>query len=154
MSCSRKSDVGVLVVAVAAILLVGGMQAVEGQDTACATPLLPCANFLNSTTPPETCCQPIRQTVQTQLSCLCNLLNSSLPQSLGLNVTQLLELPKYCGVNVRVSDCIKAQAPSPSASLTPPPPPGVPGSDGNGVSKTAWTGMTSLVLLWTSMFVF
>ncbi|KDP25614.1 hypothetical protein JCGZ_20770 [Jatropha curcas] len=113
----------------------------------CAQKLIPCAEYISNTTvtPPSTCCNPIKEAVNTERACLCNLYNTpGLLSGFGINVTQALGLTKRCGVSTDLSACSKAEAPTAGAGT---PPPGVPGNDG---SRMAWTGFSSLVLLWAS----
>ncbi|KAJ4955347.1 hypothetical protein NE237_012130 [Protea cynaroides] len=114
------------------------VQGQSGNTTSCAAALTQCANYLNSTNPPASCCEPLHQTVSTQLKCLCNLLNDlSLLQSLGINITQAEQLPLHCGMpNSTIASCRQRQckcttyhtflpsSPPPSnTSSTPPPEP-------------------------------
>ncbi|XP_010264392.1 PREDICTED: lipid transfer-like protein VAS [Nelumbo nucifera] len=152
----KKSDVGALVLVVLAtwLSLVGGGsdQQAEEQNPECAAPLLACAKYLNSTsTPPESCCNAVQETIRNQFVCLCNFYKSGLPQSLGINVTQALELPKSCGVKTKLTGCSNVAASSASSPSVPPPSPQAE-SDGSGAaSKIAWTGMWRLLLLWISV---
>lgn len=79
---------------------------IEAQTPSCASQLVPCAAFLNSTKPPASCCDPLREAVTKDLQCLCKLYeNPALLISLGINVTQAIELPKYCNIPGDVSAC-------------------------------------------------
>ncbi|PHU28429.1 hypothetical protein BC332_00522 [Capsicum chinense] len=114
----------------------------------CASKLVPCAPFLNSTKPPATCCDPLREAVTKDLDCLCKLYeNPTLLPSLGINVTQAIGLPKYCDIPGDVSACKAAAPGSSSPSEKAPPVTTSASKDKNGVSKVAWTGMSSLVVL-------
>ncbi|XP_043687432.1 non-specific lipid transfer protein GPI-anchored 9 [Telopea speciosissima] len=148
-----------MMVVLAIVMVAGTAGVAEGQGgggtPSCAAALVPCANFLNSTKPPASCCTPLREAVAKQLKCLCNLLNdTSLFNSLNINITQALELPKYCGVTDTTTACRKFSASPPESSssdtLTTPPPPGV---NGNGVGKLAWNRMLSLVVLLAFMVI-
>ncbi|XP_058085852.1 non-specific lipid transfer protein GPI-anchored 7 isoform X3 [Magnolia sinica] len=137
----------VSVLVLAALVSVG---VVTGQNApSCAAKLVPCAQYLNSTKPSETCCTSIRDAVQNDLECLCNLFNSpDVFKSLNINITQALELPKHCGVTTDVNLC---KAPAPTAGG----PPGTPGSN-NGVTGMAWIGMSGLaglLFLWTYIMI-
>ncbi|GLT78352.1 hypothetical protein SLA2020_498910 [Shorea laevis] len=130
-----------------AVLFVVGavMSLTEAQDIpTCATKLVPCADYLNSTTtPPASCCNPIKETVANELTCLCNLYKDpNLLKSFNINVTDALRLTRNCGVSTDLSVCSKSQSPTASAV----PPPGQAGSDGAAADKIAWTGITSLLL--------
>lgn len=97
---------------VAAVLLVGGVAILAEAQTptpttqTCAAKLVPCAEYLNSTNPPASCCNPIKEAVTTDLACLCNLYNTpGLLASMGINVTQALQLTRACGVPNDTSTC-------------------------------------------------
>ncbi|KAF9617154.1 hypothetical protein IFM89_034305 [Coptis chinensis] len=109
----------ILLVLLLAILLVEVTLA-QNSIPDCATKLIPCVQFLNSTKPPESCCKPLGEVVTNQKACLCNFFsaNTGLIQSFGVNVTQALELPKHCGVSSDTSLCSSAPAPAPG--MTPP----------------------------------
>nr|GMD94957.1 lipid transfer-like protein VAS [Ipomoea batatas] len=111
------------IAALAAVLMLTATA--TAQSTSCANNLIPCAAYLNSTKPPASCCDPLKETVTKELSCLCNLYkNPDVLKSLGVNITQALELPKHCGISNDVSACNKASSPT-AATTTPPsvPPP-------------------------------
>ncbi|KAJ4951663.1 hypothetical protein NE237_028495 [Protea cynaroides] len=79
--------------------------AVHGQED-CTSALMPCSDYLGSENPPASCCEPIKKAVATQLTCLCELLhNEGLFESLNINRTQALELPKKCGITDAASNC-------------------------------------------------
>ncbi|KAF3448397.1 hypothetical protein FNV43_RR09110 [Rhamnella rubrinervis] len=129
------------------VLVVGIVSLVEAQENTCASKLVPCYAYLNYTTsPPASCCDPIRETVANELDCLCNLYNSpGFLASLGLNISQALRLSHNCGVPDEKANC-NATASSPNSQ--PPPPPGVPGGDnGSGAVMLVWTGILPLLLL-------
>ncbi|XP_011033913.1 PREDICTED: lipid transfer-like protein VAS isoform X1 [Populus euphratica] len=113
----------------------------QDSSTSCATKLAPCQPFLaTTTTPPDSCCNPIKEAVAKELPCLCKLYNDpNLFPSLGINVTQAVMLSQRCGVTTNLSSC-DASAPTPTST-----PPGVPGKDGGG--RTAWTGLSGLLVL-------
>ncbi|PKI49481.1 hypothetical protein CRG98_030098 [Punica granatum] len=114
---SQRMSLLVLAVALAAALILSAEA--QSSTPACAQQLVPCANYMNSTNPPDTCCNPIREAVATERECLCNLYNTpGLLQSLGINVTQALQLTRACGVNADTGLC-NASALSPSSPSTP-----------------------------------
>ncbi|GLT91012.1 hypothetical protein SLE2022_089220 [Rubroshorea leprosula] len=131
---------------VAVIFVVGAvMSLTEAQDIpSCATKLVPCADYLNSTTtPPASCCDPIKQTVANDLTCLCNLYKDpNFLKAFNINITDALRLTRNCGVSTDLSVCSKSQ--SPTASTVPPP--GQAGNDGGATDRIAWTAITSLLL--------
>ncbi|XP_059276029.1 non-specific lipid transfer protein GPI-anchored 7-like [Lycium ferocissimum] len=118
------------------------------QQPECASKLVPCAPYLNSTKPkpPASCCDPLREAVTTDLACLCKLYeNPTLLPSLGINVTLAIGLPKYCNIPGDVTACKAAAPSSGSPSKTTP-----AAKDKSGVSRVAWTGMSSLLVLFAS----
>ncbi|KAF9685713.1 hypothetical protein SADUNF_Sadunf03G0082800 [Salix dunnii] len=79
----------------------------QDSSTSCATKLVPCQDFLaTTTTPPASCCNPIKEAVANELPCLCKIYNDPvLLPSLGINVTQALLLSKRCNVTSDLSSC-------------------------------------------------
>ncbi|KAI3971531.1 hypothetical protein MKW92_035739 [Papaver armeniacum] len=103
-----------------AVVIMGVLMAEEISAQDCASALVPCAAYLNSTKPPETCCKPLRETIMTQRKCLCDLFaDKNLLPSMGINVTQVLLLPKNCGVSSDTSLCSNAPAPAPMSATSP-----------------------------------
>lgn len=82
---------------------------VEGQDDlpVCVVNLVGCVDYLNTTTtPPDTCCFPLKEAITDQLPCLCSLYNDpALLISLKINITQVIELPARCGINFSITEC-------------------------------------------------
>lgn len=96
---SSAAIVAVLTVA----LLVTTTRFAEAQAD-CASKLVPCAAYLNSTKPSKDCCDSMKEVVTNQLTCLCGLLKN--PSLLGgINMTQALELPKHCNIPGDTSAC-------------------------------------------------
>ncbi|XP_068635418.1 non-specific lipid transfer protein GPI-anchored 7 [Aristolochia californica] len=119
----------------------------------CASKLIPCQNFLNSTSPPNSCCSAIRDAVTNELACLCSLFQQvDLFKALNINVTQAIELPQHCGMKEGVNACKAATAPAPVGGA----PPGTPGGGENNAGSSGLVGastLTGLVLLWASMVI-
>lgn len=134
--------------AITAVLL--SATTTEAQPS-CASKLVPCASYLNSTKPPASCCDPLREAVTKDLQCLCKLYeNPTFLSTMGINVTQAIGLPKYCNIPGDVTAC-KAVAPSSSSPSEKAPPVVTPATkDKNGVSSVTWTGMSSLLMLFAS----
>lgn len=90
----------------------------ETEDISCVTGLIDCQKYLgNTNTPTKTCCDPLKNAVKTQLKCLCNLLNDNdLVKDSGIDLAEVIKLPKRCGVSTDISVC-KTVAP-PSNSTT------------------------------------
>lgn len=104
MGANKMCELVAVVAVVMAVMMAG---VGEAQTTAsCASQLVPCAPYLNSTNPPANCCTPLKQAVENDRDCLCNLYKDpSFLQSLGINITQALELPTHCGVSNDLSAC-------------------------------------------------
>lgn len=104
---NRDQMVSMLLMTV--IVVVGLTSSVKAQPATatCAEKLTSCANYLkNSTNPPASCCNPIKQAVAHELPCLCNLYTTpGFLASIGVNVTQALLLTKNCGVPIELNKC-------------------------------------------------
>ncbi|XVF52685.1 hypothetical protein PTKIN_Ptkin05aG0038200 [Pterospermum kingtungense] len=109
-----------------AVLVIMGttMATVADAQATCAQSLVPCAPYLNNATiqPQDDCCNPIKEAVATQLTCLCNLLNDpSILASFNVSASEAIRIARDCKVNADLSSC---NATSPSPASTSPPPPG------------------------------
>ncbi|XP_026666113.2 non-specific lipid transfer protein GPI-anchored 8-like [Phoenix dactylifera] len=109
------------VVALAVALLMAAVTGSAQQVPACASKLVPCANYLNSTSPPESCCGPLKQAAKDETACLCSLFNDkTVLQAFKVDIEQALKLAKNCGVDAGTSICSKsnttATASTPSGS--------------------------------------
>ncbi|KAJ7944788.1 Lipid transfer protein [Quillaja saponaria] len=134
------------------VLMVGVPSFTEAQSNGvndCATKLTPCLDYFNSSNPPATCCNPLKEAVATQLTCLCNLYATpGLLESLKINITQAIQLSRNCGVSGDLSQC---KAPSPTAGSTPT----GGGKDGEGAAdRLAFTGISLLLLFWVSVMFY
>ncbi|GAU23088.1 hypothetical protein TSUD_183890 [Trifolium subterraneum] len=117
----------------------------------CGSDLVPCGAYLNSSKPPSSCCDPLKKTVATQLTCLCNLFYTpGLLETLGINITQALALSKNCGVTTDISNCKHAgSAPPPTAGS----PPATKGGDKAAAGRvSSFTGFSFLLLLASMIF--
>ncbi|XP_062146643.1 non-specific lipid transfer protein GPI-anchored 7-like [Alnus glutinosa] len=133
------------------VSVVGFTSLAEAQSATCAQSLIPCANYINSTSPPANCCSSIKDAVDTQLSCLCGLYTSpGLLQSFGVTVEQALKLSKACGVDTDLTKCNVTAAAGPGSST-----PGVvPGPDKGGAGRIGWTGFSTLFFGLASMMFY
>ncbi|QCD81253.1 hypothetical protein DEO72_LG2g1578 [Vigna unguiculata] len=140
-------------------------EAQSGTTASCAQDLIPCGEYLNSnSTPPSSCCDPLKRTVENELPCLCNLFyNSNLLQGLNITVESALALSRSCGVTSDLSSCngthtylpssvhslILIGAPAPGSRA----PPATPGGSTppSGAAKVTFTGISFLLLFWVSM---
>ncbi|XXG43449.1 hypothetical protein AAC387_Pa01g3484 [Persea americana] len=84
----------------------------QAQDTTCMTQLIPCLNYLNSTSsrPSSDCCDPLRSVIKSNPQCLCNMISSNTAASgeSSINVTQAMLLPSRCGVSINAATCAAA----------------------------------------------
>ena len=82
-------------------------EAQSGTSATCAQELIPCMDYLNSTsTPPSSCCDPLKRTVETELTCLCNLFYTpGLLQTFNISVDNALALSRRCGVTSDLTSC-------------------------------------------------
>ncbi|KAK7406225.1 hypothetical protein VNO78_07845 [Psophocarpus tetragonolobus] len=111
----------------------------------CAVELSPCIKYLNSTKPPDTCCDPIKEINGTQETCFCELaLSPGILEGLGTTTTQALQLAHLCGVNFTITTCkASSSAPIPSSVQ----PPAIVGGDQGGASRAKFTGHFFTLLL-------
>ncbi|ESR53629.1 hypothetical protein CICLE_v10022260mg [Citrus x clementina] len=148
MAVHNKATLMVMAVIAAAI---ASTSLTDAQNTpSCASKLVPCASFLNTTTKPNAeCCNSIKEAVANELPCLCTLYNTpGLLSSFHVSLEDALRLTRDCNVPSDLSSCKNSGAPSPGSSV---PPPGTPGNDGNGATaREAWAGITSLLLFWAA----
>ncbi|TYI91266.1 hypothetical protein E1A91_D03G180200v1 [Gossypium mustelinum] len=133
----------------AVLVILGTMMATftVAQET-CAQSLVPCAPYLNNATaqPQDDCCNPIKQAVETQLTCLCNLFNDpTLLSSFNVTVSEALRIALECGVTTDLSACNNATSPTSA-----PPPPGESG----GADRIVLTGITTLFLFLASIALY
>ncbi|XP_047148943.1 non-specific lipid transfer protein GPI-anchored 7-like [Vigna umbellata] len=121
-------------------------EAQSGTTGTCAQELIPCMDYLNSTgTPPSSCCDPLKRTVENELACLCNLFYTpGLLENFNISIDSALGLSRRCGVT---SDLTKCNAPAPASRA----PPATPGSGESGAGKATFTGISFLLLFWVSM---
>ncbi|XP_047173926.1 non-specific lipid transfer protein GPI-anchored 9-like [Vigna umbellata] len=108
----------------------------------CLTPLSPCINFLNSTDPPQTCCNPIKEMNAAQNSCFCELALTppGALEALGITIPQALQLAQSCGVNFKITSC---KAPPPSLL----PPSATVGGDEGGTCRATFSGFSFALFL-------
>ncbi|XP_004298676.1 PREDICTED: non-specific lipid-transfer protein 3 [Fragaria vesca subsp. vesca] len=151
MGCGNISTLTVMVVVVALLSCMAPPS--KAQQQTCANDLLPCGDYLNNTDQPSTtCCTAIKQTVDTQLTCLCTLYTTpGLLKALGANITSAVRIANACGVNSLDADkcnAVRGQAPVS-------PPTAVPGGDGSsGSVRIVWTGFPALLLFWASVMYY
>ncbi|KAJ0049413.1 hypothetical protein Pint_15945 [Pistacia integerrima] len=136
-----------ITIAVLAVVIIG---LAEAQDQSCASKLVACYKFINTTTKPDNdCCSNIRNAVQNELKCLCTLYTTpGLLQSFNVTVAQALKLTNECNVPTDINAC-KSSAASPTSG-----PGTVPGGDSGDGERVAWTGVTSLLLFCASMWLY
>ncbi|CAL0311674.1 unnamed protein product [Lupinus luteus] len=117
----------------------------------CAEQISQCLEYINSTTtPPNTCCNPLQNIYATQKTCLCQFVfTPGILESLGVTKTQALELGHSCGVEV--SNTICRAALSASTPLSPVKPQATPGADEGGAGRVTITVLSFTLLFWTTI---
>ncbi|MQM17500.1 hypothetical protein Taro_050472 [Colocasia esculenta] len=105
-----SSEVSLLAVVVMAVAVISPKAAAQISLPPCLQKLLTCSNFISLTTPPsEACCNPLREAVQNDLPCLCDLLNrKDLIEQFKINYTRAVDLPRRCGIGSNTSICNSA----------------------------------------------
>lgn len=94
---------------IAVVVMIGiATSLVEAQSNtpSCASKLVGCANYFNSTNPPSSCCDPLKEAIEKELDCLCKLFdNPALLRQFGVDVSQALLLPQRCRISGDISAC-------------------------------------------------
>ncbi|XP_010934412.2 uncharacterized protein [Elaeis guineensis] len=151
---AAAAEVALGVVALLLVVATGSAQQVPD----CASKLLPCANYLNTTTPPESCCGPLKQAAKDDTDCLCSIFNDkTVLQAFKVDIEQALQLAKKCGIDAGNSICAKSNAtttdsaPSVSNNTTASPEAKNVNSAVRGVAWIGMSGMVSLLLFWWSV---
>ncbi|KAL5544760.1 hypothetical protein UlMin_008544 [Ulmus minor] len=83
-------------------------------------PLAPCGPFVqgNSASPPQPCCDNLKQLYSQQPHCLCLLLNDTTLSSFPINSSLALQLPVLCSLQVDISVCSQGVAGSPGSQVS------------------------------------
>ncbi|CAL9084076.1 unnamed protein product, partial [Musa textilis] len=148
---------GVMAMAVVAAA-VAGSAAQSPPD--CASNLVGCAGYLTSTTtPPDSCCGPLKQAAKSELPCLCSLFNNTaILRAFNVNITQAIQMSKRCGVSTDQRACATAVA---SGTSKPPHPPlpsstfcsTLPSREDSGFGPSSLDRSDRLILVLTYFFV-
>lgn len=80
----------------------------DAHSMPCIQKLMPCQPYLHSVTPPPpaSCCMPLREIVENDVTCLCSVFNNvDMLKSLNLTKENALVLPNACGAKADVSQC-------------------------------------------------
>ncbi|CAA7032450.1 unnamed protein product [Microthlaspi erraticum] len=120
----------------------------NAQSMPCIQKLMPCQPYLHSVTPPPpaSCCMPLREIVENDVTCLCSVFNNvDMLKSLNLTKENALVLPNACGAKADVSQCKNsAGSTSPSTPASPGSPPATStGSGSTGGSASSSTAKTT-----------
>ncbi|KAH7437921.1 hypothetical protein KP509_05G095500 [Ceratopteris richardii] len=130
------------------------------------------------TTPSATCCGNLSSVIQNQPQCLCQLFNTTLTDTLGINVTVAQQLPPKCKLQTpdpSLCELVGIPVPGPSSPLTdlsptnaPSMSPGGPlpgpssesvpsspgsGSGGSGSSSGSNAPLTTILSVYTTLFL-
>ncbi|KAA3456448.1 protein YLS3-like isoform X2 [Gossypium australe] len=97
-----------------AVLVILGTKiaTVTAADPTCLQSLMSCAPYFNNATLQlqGNCCDPLRQAVATELTCLCSLINNStLLSSFNIPIAAALRITRGCGVTDQMNGCIPGQ---------------------------------------------
>ncbi|KAG8482778.1 hypothetical protein CXB51_024438 [Gossypium anomalum] len=109
-----------------AVLVILGtkMATITVANPTCLQSFMSCAPYFKNATLQlqDNCCDPLKQAVATQLTCLCSLLNNpALLTSFKIPIDGALRITRQCGVTDEINGCIPATPrPSPSPSATSP----------------------------------
>lgn len=72
----------------------------------CIQNLLPCKAYLKSSSPPSSCCDPLKEMASNNSQCLCSVLdNPELLKTFNVSQDEALRLPKACGADIDLSKC-------------------------------------------------
>ncbi|KAJ4713559.1 Lipid transfer protein [Melia azedarach] len=83
----------------------------------CIQNLLPCKAYLKSSSPPSSCCDPLKEMASNNSQCLCSVLdNPELLKTFNVSQDEALRLPKACGADIDLSKCKDAASPTNSAT--------------------------------------
>ncbi|KAK9668269.1 hypothetical protein RND81_13G046400 [Saponaria officinalis] len=142
------------------VAMLTAMAAAQGSGTVgtCAAQLTGCISYLNATTtPPESCCGPLKDAVTNQKACLCGLYDNPALMK-GINITQALNLPVICKIHSDSSpaDFCKGVTPSKSPSSsnsTSTPSGGSSSGTGSGSGSNSAATITGTVFI-SSLFMF
>ncbi|VVA91753.1 unnamed protein product [Arabis nemorensis] len=113
----------------------------DAHSLPCIQKLMPCQPYLHSATPPPppTCCMPLREIVENDVTCLCAVFNNvDMLKSLNLTKDNALVLPNACGAKADVSKCKASSGgtTSPSSTTTSPATPMTPPASSTGSGST------------------
>ncbi|XVF09433.1 hypothetical protein REPUB_Repub07fG0092300 [Reevesia pubescens] len=72
----------------------------------CMQKLMPCQPFMDSPSPPATCCAPLKDLITQESQCLCKVFNNpELLKTVNITMDEALAVPKACGIEVDISVC-------------------------------------------------
>ncbi|XP_066376523.1 non-specific lipid transfer protein GPI-anchored 7-like [Miscanthus floridulus] len=136
-------------VALVAVMGVLAPRAAAQTTPNCAAKLVPCSQYINTTgTPPATCCDPLKDAVQNDLKCLCDLYATpEIFKAFNISLDAALGLSKRCGLNDTTAAC-KGLSPTQS-------PPGSPSGGGSGSNaghRTLSVGFPVLMSLFLALW--
>ncbi|OVA09354.1 Bifunctional inhibitor/plant lipid transfer protein/seed storage helical domain [Macleaya cordata] len=88
----------------------GGMGGGGGGGMECAQKLLPCQAYLKPpSSPPDTCCVPLKQMITDDVKCLCGIFNNQdLLKTFHVTQEEALKLLGECGAKADISQCNNA----------------------------------------------
>ncbi|PIN21532.1 hypothetical protein CDL12_05766 [Handroanthus impetiginosus] len=121
---------------------VGHSQGLPGGDSLpCIQKLMPCQPYLKgSSSPPASCCAPLKDIVAGDSECLCAVFNNQdILKSLNVTQDDGLNLVKSCGANADTSICKKDTTPSGSPST-----PAAPSTNSSTTAESPKSGAAAI----------
>ncbi|XP_061357788.1 non-specific lipid transfer protein GPI-anchored 8-like [Gastrolobium bilobum] len=141
--CMRLMMGWVLMMGIISVISIGDAQTVPP----CAHQLSPCLDYMNSTNPPDTCCNPLKSIDVTHKICFCQLgFTPGVLEGFGTNTAQALRVLHSCGINFDVSICKASSSALPPSSVQPQ---ATPGGDEGGEERVRFTGLSFMLFFWT-----
>ncbi|KAK8946000.1 hypothetical protein KSP40_PGU004770 [Platanthera guangdongensis] len=107
-----------MMAAAAMVAVMAAGTAAQGTSLTCASQLIPCQKYLNSSKPPEDCCGPLKDAVKNDLPCLCAIFKSpDILKSFKIDLNQALNLSVNCGITASSTNLCNAAGMLPSSDL-------------------------------------
>ncbi|KAJ0981674.1 hypothetical protein J5N97_009929 [Dioscorea zingiberensis] len=156
MASRSISCIGISLIAVLVAVLCTGASAQSISSCIPAiTTLSPCLSYItgNESSPQNSCCSPLALIVESQVQCLCLLIDTNTSFGFNINRTRALGLPGVCNIQTpSISICNSTAAPSPSpnsqinptdgGTITPPTP-----ENGSSFASSTTTPLTLIFSL-------
>ncbi|CAL5187606.1 unnamed protein product [Lathyrus oleraceus] len=114
----------------------------------CGNQVLPCIAYVNSSNPPDICCDPIKDLYETHETCFCQIVSTpGLFETFGFKIGQVFRVIHLCGVKFDTT----CKASSPTLPMLSAQPPATRGDEGGG-DKIALTRVGYILFIWAFVF--